>query len=215
MAYAIETRAAGARQAARRYYGALNAVGGLNGYGRYISTSTQRGCGCPVVTDPIYRGPCPPNPNGTDLEDVYASFYQEGVLTADDSSPVAVTGAGVEFKRLELNTTNLISEEGIVKEKTRILIYDPGIYAVHYDFNVPQEQTVNTVLALLYDREIVPGSTLSVVKDSTDMSLHASAHALIEVDGEGAELILGSTGSLSLTPDAYASVCTLSIFSIA
>lgn len=215
MAYAIETRSAAARQKARSYYGALNAVGGLNGYGRYISTSSARGCGCRGITDPIYRGPCPPNPDGTDLENVYASFYQEGVMTADDSSPAAVTGAGVEFRRLELNAANLISEEGIIKEKTRILIYDPGIYAVFYTFTVPQQETVDTVLALLYDREIVPGSVISLNKQTQETSLHAGAHALIEVDGDGAELILGSTGFFSLTPDAYSSICTLSIFSIA
>lgn len=215
MAYAIETRSAGARQAARRHYGALNAVGGLNGYGRYISTSSQRSCACPVVTDPIYRGPCPPNPDGTDFEDVYASFYQEGALAADADSPVAVTDAGVEFRRLELNKTNLISEEGIAKEKTRILIYDPGIYVVRYDFNVPEDQWIDTVIALLYDREIVPGSAVSLKKEMSEASVHASGHALIEVDGDGAELILGSTGEFSLTPDPYSTIASLSIYSIA
>ena len=199
----------------RRAYGALNAIGGLNGYGRYISTSSLRGCPCTGVIDPIYRGPCPPNPDGTDLENVYADFYQEGVWTADIDSPVAVTGAGVEFRRLELNSTNIISEEGIAKERTRILIYDPGIYVVRYDVSVPEDQLIDTTFALLYDREIIPGTAVSLVKNTAGTSAHASAQAIIEVDGNGAELIFGSTGLFTITPDAYTSAANLSIFSIA
>jgi len=199
----------------RRAYGALNAVGGLNGYGRYISTSSLRSCPCQGVTDPIYRGPCPPNPDGTDLENVYADFYQQGEWSADADSPVAVTDAGVEFRRLELNSTNIISEEGIAKERTRILIYDPGIYVMQYEVNVPEDQLIDTVFALLYNREIIPGSAVSLVKSVDGSSAHASAHAIIEVDGNGAELILGSTGLFTITPDAYTSAASLSIFSIA
>lgn len=194
----------------QRRYGALNAIGGFSHDPRYMIIGENAN-----GNDPIYRGPCPPNPDGTDLEDVYGSFYHEGELTVNESSPLVTTPDGAVYRRIELNGTNLMSEEGLVKERTRVLILDPGIYYVSYTFNVPESAQVNTTISLLYNRERVPGATVSVQKDAADAGMSASAHALIEVDANGAELILGSTGLFDLTPDSFESIVSMTIFSIA
>ena len=81
VAYAKNTRRPGRwrEEAEKQSYGALNAIGGMNRSGRYIYSPWDH-CLRPPI-DPVYRGPCPPNPDGTDLEDVYGSFYQDGTLT--------------------------------------------------------------------------------------------------------------------------------------
>ncbi len=217
MAYAMDTRRYRRGRdgnCARQFYGALNAIGGLNGYGRYIYSPVD-GCRLQQPIDPIYRGPCPPNPDGTDLEDVYAYFYQEGELVVNGSTPAVTTDEGVLFRRVELNSTGMISDEGIIKERTRVLIVDPGIYYVEYTFNVPEDQEIDTVLALLYNREIVGGTGRQVRKSITGTGLTVTAGALIAVDSGGAELILGSTEPFALTNDAYTSIASMTIFSIA
>lgn len=200
----------GGNQHGRRRYGALNAIGGFSHDPNYMIIGENS-----TVNDPIYRGPCPPNPDGTDLEDVYGFFYQEGELIVNESSPSVTTPDGAVYRRVELNATALMSEEGLVKERTRVLILDPGIYYVAYNFNVPESAEVNTTLSLLYNRERIPGTSVSVRKDETDAGMSVSGHALIEVDANGAELILGSTGFFDLTPDTFENIASLTIFSIA
>ena len=220
MAYARNTRRPGRRreevmQAERQNYGALNAVGGVNRSGRYIYSPWDRCLRPRPPIDPIYRGPCPPNPDGTDLEDVYASFYTEGELTVNEASPTVTTEDGIVFSRIELNAVSLISEEGIVKERTRILVLDPGIYSVSYEFRIPENETAAGTLALLYDRAIIPAMVTEFNKTELGVSASYSAHTLIEVGSDGAELILGTTGSFSLTPAGYEPIATLTLFSIA
>ncbi len=200
----------GGNQNGRRRYGALNAIGGFSHDPNYMIIGENS-----TVNDPIYRGPCPPNPDGTDLEDVYGFFYHEGELIVNESSPSVTTPDGAVYRRVELNATSLMSEEGIVKERTRVLILDPGIYYVAYNFNVPESAEVNTTLSLLYNRERIPGTSVSVQKDASDAGMSVSGHALIEVDAIGAELILGSTGFFDLTPDTFENIASLTIFSIA
>ena len=216
MAYARDTRRPGLRreeamQAERQNYGALSAVGGVNRSGRYIYSPWDRCLRPRPPIDPIYRGPCPPNPNGTDLEDVYASFYSEGELTVSDASPTVTTEEGMVFSRIELNSVGLISEEGIVKERTRILILDPGVYSVSYEFRIPENEEASGTLALLYDRAIIP----AMVTELGGATGSVSAHTLIEVGSDGAELILGTTGRFSLTPANFEPIVTLTLFSIA
>ena len=220
MAYAIDTRRLGGRRRAeveraleRQPYGALNAIGGINGYGRYVYPPCLRPPRPPI--DPIYRGPCPPNPDGTEYEDVYADFYQTGTLAVTAASPTVTTEDGTVFRRIELNSTTLLSEEGIVKERTRILIIDPGVYYVEYSVNVPEASEIDTVLALLYDREVIPGTAAEVVKTVSGITTHVTMGALIAVDSNGAELILGSTNTFQLTPNANTTSARLTIFSIA
>lgn len=218
MAYARETRNSRLRreealEAERQRYGALNAIGGLNRSGRYVYSQWDH-CLRPPI-DPIYRGPCPPNPNGTDLEDVYASFYHEGELAVTGASPTVTTEDGVTFYRVELNSTAVISEEGIVKERTRVLVLDPGAYVVQYEFRVPDGQTANTTLALLYDRTVIPAMVTDVRKSVTGIGYTASAMSIISVDSNGAELILGSTGEFTLSPNGFEPLVTLTLFSIA
>lgn len=191
-------------------YGALNAIGGFSRDARYMILGDNS-----HLTDPIYRGPCPPNPDGTDLENVYGSFYQEGELTVSESTPTVTTPDGAVFRRVEMNATNLMSEEGLVKERTRLLILDPGIYFIRYDFSVPEEASVSTTLSLLYNRERIPASSVNIQKSADDPALNVSGHALIEVDANGAEIILGSTGLFSLTPDTFESIVSMTVFSIA
>lgn len=121
VAYAKNTRRPGRwrEEAEKQSYGALNAIGGMNRSGRYIYSPWDH-CLRPPI-DPVYRGPCPPNPDGTDLEDVYGSFYQDGTLTINSSSPSVNTPDGVTFYRMEMNSTAIISEEGLIKERTRKL----------------------------------------------------------------------------------------------
>ena len=194
----------------RRRYGALNAIGGFSHDPRYMIIGENS-----TVNDPIYRGPCPPNPNGTDLEDVYGFFYHEGELAVNESTPSVTTPDGAVFRRVELNATALMSDEGLVKERTRVLILDPGIYYIAYNFNVPESAQVNTTLSLLYNRERIPGTTVSVQKDEADAGMSVSGHALIEVDAGGAEIILGSTGFFDFTPETFENIASLTLFSIA
>lgn len=200
----------GNRGCERRSYGALNAVGGFSHDQRYMTLGEHAN-----VTDPIYRGPCPPNPNGTDLEDVYGNFYHSGPLEVTENSPTATVPDGTVYRRIELNATSLMSEEGLVKERTRILILDPGIYYVAYNFNVPQSAQVNTTISLLLNRERIPGTSVSIQKDEEEAGMNASGQALIEVDVNGAELILGTTELLTLTPDTFENIAGLTLFSIA
>lgn len=197
-------------QNGRRRYGALNAIGGFSRDPNYMILGENGN-----ANDPIYRGPCPPNPDGTDLEDVYGFFYHEGELNVNESSPSVTTPDGAVYRRVELNATSLMSEEGLVKERTRVLILDPGIYYVAYNFNVPASGEINTTISLLYNRERIPGTSVSLQKDDTDAGANASGHALIEVDANGAEIILGSTGFFDLTPDTFENIASLTIFSIA
>ncbi|MBQ4620738.1 MAG: hypothetical protein IJB25_12825 [Clostridia bacterium] len=194
----------------RRRYGALNAVGGFSHDPRYMIIGENGN-----TNDPIYRGPCPPNPDGTDLENVYGSFYHEGELDVTESSPTVTTGDGAVYRRIELNATSIMSEEGIVKERTRVLILDPGIYYIVYNFNVPETAQVSASISLLYNRERIPGTTVSIQKGEEDAGVHASGQALIEVDANGAEIILGTTGLFSLTPDTFENIVSLTVFSIA
>lgn len=194
----------------RRRYGALNAIGGFSRDPRYMIIGESS-----TVNDPIYRGPCPPNPDGTDLEDVYGFFYHEGELVVNESTPTVTTPDGAVFRRVELNATALMSDEGLVKERTRVLILDPGIYYISYIFNVPQSALVNTTLSLLYNRERIPGTSVNIQKDETDAGISVSGHALIEVDANGAEIILGSTGLFDLTPETFENIVSLTLFSIA
>ncbi len=194
----------------RRRYGALNAIGGFSHDPRYMIIGENA-----PVNDPIYRGPCPPNPDGTDLEDVYGSFYHEGELTVMESSPTVTTPDGAVYRRIELNATSLMSEEGLVKERTRVLILDPGIYYIAYNFNVPESAQVNATISLLYNRERIPGMTVNIQKDESDAGVNASAQSLIEVDANGAEIILGTTGFFDLTPETFENIVSLTLFSIA
>lgn len=220
MAYAVDTRRGGGRRrfeaertSERQPYGALNAIGGINGYNRYIGSPCFRPPGQPI--DPIYRGPCPPNPDGTDLEDVYAQFYQAGELIVASTSPTVTTESGASFHRIELGSTSILSDEGIIKERTRILIIDPGIYYIAYNINVPEASDIDTVTALLYDREVIPATAVEVYKNITGVSTHVSASALIGVDSNGAEIILGSTNPFTLTPSSDTVTASLIIFSVA
>lgn len=220
MAYAMDTRR-GKRPsnedctgAQRQYYGALNAIGGLNGYARYMYAPWDFLRGRQTI-DPIYRGPCPPNPNGTDLEDVYAYFYQDGPVSVTGSSPAVTTEDGVLFRRMELNSTGIISDEGIIKERTRILVLDPGVYYVEYNLTVPENDEIDTTLALLYNREVIGGTARRAVKRVDGVGMSITAGALIAVDSGGAELILGSTDAFTLTPDNDTTALSLTIFSIA
>ena len=194
----------------RRRYGALNAIGGFSRDPNYMIIGEN--CN---TNDPIYRGPCPPNPDGTDLQDVYGFFYHEGELVVNESTPTVTTSDGAVYRRVELNATALMSEEGLVKERTRVLILDPGIYYIAYNFNVPESAQVNTTLSLLYNRERIPGTSVSIQKDESDAGMNVSGHALIEVDANGAEIILGSTGFFDLTPETFENILSLTIFSIA
>lgn len=198
----------------RQYYGALNAIGGLSGYGRYMISPIDP-CRNPAPIDPIYRGPCPPNPDGTDFEDVYAYFYQDGIFSVTAASPAVTTEEGVLFRRAELNSVGILSDEGIIKEKTRILIVDPGVYVVSYRIDVPEESAIDTTFALLYNREIIAGTARYVNKAENAGQTSAGATAIISVDSSGAELILGSTDTFTLTPGLYDSLASLTIFSIA
>lgn len=191
-------------------YGALNAIGGFSNGARYMILNDSGN-----VTDPIYRGPCPPNPEGTDLEDVYGSFYHEGELNVSESTPVVTASDGTVFRRVEMNATALISEEGIVKERTRVLILDPGIYYISYNLNIPETSSVSAFFSLLYNRERIPSSGVNIQKGEDDAPLSAGGHALIEVDANGAEIILGATGLFTLVPDSLESVVSLTVFSIA
>ncbi|MBR3929562.1 MAG: hypothetical protein IKJ65_11230 [Clostridia bacterium] len=194
----------------RRRYGALNAIGGFSRDPRYMIIGENSSS-----NDPIYRGPCPPNPDGTDLENVYGFFYHEGELTVNESTPSVTTPDGAVYRRVELNATALMSDEGLVKERTRVLILDPGIYYLSYNFNVPESAQVNATFSLLYNRERIPGTSVSVQKDESDAGMSVSGHALIEVDANGAEIILGSTGFFDLTPETFENIASLIIFSIA
>lgn len=194
----------------RRRYGALNAIGGFSNDLRYMMIGENA-----PANDPIYRGPCPPNPNGTDLEDVYGFFYHEGELAVTEASPTATTPDGAVYRRIELNATGLMSEEGLIKERTRVLILDPGIYLVSFNFNVPESAQMDATISLLYNRERIPGASVNIQKDETDAGMSASGQALIEVDANGAEIILGSTGLFDLTPETFENIASLTLFSIA
>lgn len=215
VAYAKNTRRPGRwrEEAEKQSYGALNAIGGMNRSGRYIYSPWDHCLRSPI--DPVYRGPCPPNPDGTDLEDVYGSFYQDGTLTINSSSPSVNTPDGVTFYRMEMNSTAIISEEGLIKERTRLIVLDRGVYVVNYNFRVPATETVTGTIALLYDREIVPAMVTEINKDITGVGQAVSATSIIEVDSDGAELILGSTAQFQLTPASYSPILTFTIFSIA
>ena len=65
VAYAKNTRRPGRwrEEAEKQSYGALNAIGGMNRSGRYIYSPWDH-CLRPPI-DPVYRGPCPPNPAST------------------------------------------------------------------------------------------------------------------------------------------------------
>lgn len=199
--------------AERRAYGALSAIGGVNRSGRYVYSGLDGNLRPPI--DPIYRGPCPPNPNGTDLEDVYAAFYQQGDFVVNEGSPTVNSADGVTFYRLGLNSTALISEEGIVKERTRILVLDPGVYVVSYEFRIPENELATGTLALLYDRQIIPAMVTDFDKTECGVAANYSSLSLISVDSDGAELILGSTSPLNLKPGGFGPLLTLTLFSIA
>ena len=92
---------------------------------------------------------------------------------------------------------------------------DRGVYVVNYNFRVPATETVTGTIALLYDREIVPAMVTEINKDITGIGQAVSTTSIIEVDSDGAELILGSTAQFQLTPASYSPILTFTIFSIA
>lgn len=91
------------------------------------------------------------------------------------------TPDGVTFYRMEMNSTAIISEEGLIKERTRLIVLDRGVYVVNYNFRVPATETVTGTIALLYDREIVPAMVTEINKDITGIGRLCRPRQIIEV----------------------------------
>lgn len=211
------------RDRTNQAYGVLNSIGGVNASGRYILVPESRSAIPPcdntpcdfTPRDPIYRGPCPPNPDGTDLQYVYGYFRHVGALEARGTGAETAADDGALYRRIDMNDTVIASEEGILRGLTSIIITDPGIYSITYNLRVPADTVIDTTIALMQGASLVPGTAVEVVKSIGSVSMAVSASALIQV-GEGAqEISLVSTSPLSIFPTTGTDAATITVFSVA
>jgi hypothetical protein len=142
------------------------------------------------VRDPVFRGPCAPDPEPCDRDwgvNIFAFCSQSGNLTVSEN------GGRLPFE------SNCSYTSGAFRScRGEFQLICGGTYLVVIVINVPSDQTLTTQLAVALNGEDVPGTTLNIVKPNTGYSATFELNAVVNAD-EDDVLSVVSSNAFTLT----------------
>lgn len=155
------------------------------------------------VRDPIFRGPCAPDPEPCDRDwgvNIFAFCSQSGNLTVRED------GGRVPF---DSNCSFTSGAFRVCRGEFQLIC--GGAYLVFIVINVPANETLNTRLTVAVNGQEAPGAALSIVKPNTGYSATFSLNAVVNAE-EGDVLSVISSNDFTLTGnEALGSITILKV----
>lgn len=155
------------------------------------------------IRDPIFRGPCAPDPEPCDRDwanNIYLFCAQTGRLTVSED------GGRLPFESICDYTSGAFSHC-----RGQIRLECGGIYLIFIVLNVPANQTLSTRLSLRLDGVEVPGAALEIDKNTVGSSRTYSLNAVITADEDAILTIHSSNDFTLVNEDVLASITILKV----
>jgi hypothetical protein len=150
--------------------------------------------------DPIYRGPCPPDPEPCDRDwanNIYACCTQSGVLAVHEPGG-----------RLPLESTCSYTSGAFLHCRGEFRLVCGGVYLVFVKIIVPANETLTTRLWLAVNGEAVPGTAIDIVKTTTGSSACYAFDAVVSADADDV-LSIRSSNAFRIADDSLLASITL------
>lgn len=155
------------------------------------------------IRDPIFRGPCAPDPEPCDrnyANNIYATCAQTGTLS------VAEAGGRLVFDEFCSYTSGAFRQ---CRGEFRLIC--GGTYLVFFKIIVPANQTLTTRLWLAINGEEVPGTSLNIVKTTTGNAESYTLNAVVFAEADDV-LSVRSSNAFTLTDNSVlASIIILKV----
>jgi len=153
--------------------------------------------------DPIFRGPCPPDPEPCERDfgvNIFAFCSQSGNLT------VREPGGRVPFE------TNCSFTSGAFRTcRGEFQLICGGTYLVFIVINVPANETLTTRLTLTLNGEEVPGASINIVKPNTGYSATFELNAVVTADADDILSVISSNAFTLTGNEVLGSITILKV----
>jgi hypothetical protein len=152
------------------------------------------------IRDPIFRGPCPPDPEPCDRDwgnNIFLFCSQSEELEVEEDNG-----------RLEFETNCSYTSGAFLQCRGQIRLICGGIYLVFVTILVPANETLTTRLSLRLNGVEVPGTAIDIVKPTTGSSASFALNAVVIAD-EDDILSVHSSNAFDLTGNDVLATITL------
>ncbi len=136
------------------------------------------------IRDPIFRGPCAPDPEPCDRDwgvNIFAFCSKSGVLTVRED------GDAVPFDE---NCSFTSGAFRICRGEFQLIC--GGTYLVFIVINVPANDTLTTRLTVTLNGEAVPGASINIVKPNTGYSATFELNAVVNAEEDDVLSVISS-----------------------
>jgi hypothetical protein len=155
------------------------------------------------VRDPIFRGPCAPDPTPCDRDwgnNIFLFCAQTDELTVTEANG-----------RLPFTSDCSYTSGAFLQCRGAIRLICGGVYLVFVKILVPANETLTTRLSLRLNGEEVPGAAINIQKTTTGSSASFALDAVVIADADDV-LSVHSSNPFTLTgPDVLASITILKV----
>jgi len=128
------------------------------------------------IRDPIYRGPCPPDPEPCDRDwanNIYLFCSQTGELEVNESNG-----------RLPFNSDCSYTSGAFLQCRGAIRLICGGTYLIFVKILVPADETLTTRLSLRLNNVEIPGTAINIQKPTCGYSASFEINAVIGADAD-------------------------------
>jgi hypothetical protein len=126
------------------------------------------------VRDPIYRGPCAPDPEPCDRDwgnNIFLFCAQTGELTVEEANG-----------RLPFTSDCSYTSGAFLQCRGAIRLICGGTYLVFVRILVPADETLTTRISLRLNNEEIPGTAINIVKPTTGYSASFELNAVVSAE---------------------------------
>ena len=155
------------------------------------------------IRDPIFRGPCAPDPEPCDRDwgnNIFLFCAQTGTLTVSEPGG-----------RLPIESTCTFTSGAFRHCRGQIRLICGGTYLVSVVINVPADDTLTTRLRLELNGEEVPGAAINIQKPTTGYSATFELNGVVTAEADDI-LSVNSSQPFTLTGnEVLASITVLKV----
>ena len=153
--------------------------------------------------DPIFRGPCPPDPEPCERDfgvNIFAFCSRSGVLTVRED------GDAVPFDE---NCSFTSGAFRVCRGEFRLVC--GGTYLVFIVINVPANDTLTTRLTVALNGEAVPGASINIVKPNTGYSATFELNAVVNAEEDDVLSVISSNNFTLTGNEVLASISIIKV----
>ena len=155
------------------------------------------------VRDPIYRGPCAPDPEPCERDwgnNIFLFCSQTEELTVNEPNG-----------RLPFTSDCSYTSGAFLQCRGAIRLICGGTYLIFVKILVPANETLTTRIPVRLNGEEVPGTAIDIVKPTTGFSASFDLNAVVSADADDVLSIHSSQPFMLTGPDVLASITILKV----